>query len=496
MKPAPREPHGALTRLTANNESQLLRSAKTGAALRLAPGLYAVGATLPPEQVARHHMHAITAHYWPGGVLCGRSAVAGGIPDDGNLFVAHPEPVRKNKVRLPGLVLWPVRGPGPLPGDMELPEGLYLSGPARVLVENVDVRGRPARQRAGTEAVEDRIDGLARSGGAGRVQGVLDQLDVIAGSFPPAAVEAVRQRLVAVLGTATGGFTATSGRLAARLDGAPFDGFRVQMVEDLVDLLERRAPSPLAALPPLSRWEWLAFFEAYFSNFIEGTEFGVDEARRIVVDGVIPAARPADAHDVSATYRLAVSPTDRVLVPANGDDLIDILKARHRTLMAVRQDKRPGEFKEIMNYAGGYQFVEPALVAGTLQRGFAALDRLHSPLARATAMMLLVTECHPFDDGNGRVARLTANAELSAAGEVRVLVPIIMRNDYIAGLSGVSRDAGPGQPLIAVLEHLQRWAAAVDWSTYEGAGKTLTECNAYLDAGTAASQGHRLLFPS
>jgi len=495
-KPVPPGPHGVLTRLDTDNESRLLRSAKTGAALRLAPGLYAVGATLPPEQVARHHMHTIAAHYWPGGVLCGRTAMAGGIPDDGILFVAHPEPGRKNEVRLPGLVLWPITAPGPVPGDMELPQGLHLSGPARVLVENIDVRGRPALHRAGTVAVEDRIDALARSGGTGRIQGVLDQLDVIAGSFPPNAVAAVRKRLVAVLGTVTGGFTAMSGHLAARLDGAPFDGFRLQMVEALVDLLERRPPRPLAALPPVSRWEWLAFFEAYFSNFIEGTEFGVDEARRIAVDGVFPAARPADAHDVSATYRLAVSPTDRVRVPANGDDLIDILQARHSTLMAVRQDKHPGEFKEVNNYAGGYQFVEPALVAGTLKQGFAALDRLHSPLARATAMMFLVTECHPFDDGNGRVARLTANAELSAAGEVRVLVPIVMRNDYIASLSGISRGTGPGQPLIAVLEHLQRWSAAVDWSTYEGAGKTLTECNAYLDAGTAASRGQRLLFPS
>jgi hypothetical protein len=32
-----------------------------------------------------------------------------------------------------------------MPGDMAMPEGLHLSGPARVLVENIDTQGRPHR---------------------------------------------------------------------------------------------------------------------------------------------------------------------------------------------------------------------------------------------------------------------------------------------------------------------------------------------------------------
>lgn len=57
--------------------------------------------------------------------------------------------------------------------------------------------------------------------------------------------------------------------------------------------------------------------------------------------------------------------------------------------MAARPDKRPGELNEIPNFVGGYQFVEPALVEGTLITGFETIDPLRSPLARATAMMAL-----------------------------------------------------------------------------------------------------------
>lgn len=56
-------------------------------------------------------------------------------------------------------------------------------------------------------------------------------------------------------------------------------------------------------------------------------------------------------------------------------------------------------------------------------------------------MMLLLTEVHPFDDGNGRVARILANAELST-GQVRIVIPSSYRNDYLAGLNGVSNRAG------------------------------------------------------
>jgi fido (protein-threonine AMPylation protein) len=487
--------HGVLASATVSSRTRLSRLAKSGAAMRLAPGLYAIGATLSPEQVARHHLLAVVAMTWPEGVLCGRTALAGGVPVESVVFVSHPDPPRRTVLHLPGIDVIPVTGPGALPGDMALPEGLSISGPARVLVENVDVRGRPARSRAGAGGVEDRIDDLARSGGVGRIRLVLDQLDVIAPSFDPRAVGAVRARLRAVLGSFSADVDAASDRFSARLSVAPFDAQRIDMLNGLVAVLQARAPVPNPIDPPASRWEWLAFFEAYFSNFIEGTEFGVDEARRIAVEGAMPAARPEDAHDVIATYGLAIDSTDRVRIPASGDDLIEILRARHRSLMAARPDKRPGEFKEIHNYAGGFQFVAPLLVEGTLTRGFDLLNPLSDPFARAAAVMALVTECHPFDDGNGRVARLTSNAELSSAGEVRIVIPIVYRNSYLAGLRAFSNGAGRGESLVAVLEYGQRWAKAVDWSSFEAADRVLTACNAYLDSSVAEANGQRLLFP-
>jgi len=52
------------------------------------------------------------------------------------------------------------------------------------------------------------------------------------------------------------------------------------------------------------RSTYLPFFESYFSNFIEGTEFDIGEAYEIVYEGVIPQERSDDAHDVLGTFRI------------------------------------------------------------------------------------------------------------------------------------------------------------------------------------------------
>ena len=466
--------------------------------MRLSPGIYVVDATLPPAALARQHALAIAESIWPGAVLADRSGFAGPVPVDGWMFLCHPDPPRASDLALPGITISPRVGPGYCPGDIALPGGLYQAGTARSLVENVSrpgrpPAGRPARQ-AGTQSVEDRIDELARTGGAGRIRNVLAELDVIAAHFDARAVEHVRRRLAAVLGTASRD-APQSARLRARLAGQPYDDHRMQLLHGLITTLERTAPRPLPALGPAGRWQWLPFFEAYFSNFIEGTEFGVDEARRIAVEGIIPAARPADANDISATYQLTSQPPYQARTPASAGELLDTLHDWHALLMAARPDKRPGLFKNEPNYAGGYQFVHPDLLEGTLRRGFDALDPLTDPFHRAVAMMFLLTECHPFDDGNGRISRLLSNAELSSTGQVRIVIPTVYRNNYLAALTGMSNQAGTGESLIAVLQFAQRWTAAINWSTFETANDDLTASNAYLDSGIADNTGQRLQLP-
>lgn len=50
-----------------------------------------------------------------------------------------------------------------------------------------------------------------------------------------------------------------------------------------------------------------AFFESYFSNYIEGTEFEIDEAKKIIETGHPLLTRQDDSHDILGTYRIVSS---------------------------------------------------------------------------------------------------------------------------------------------------------------------------------------------
>lgn len=491
---APDHPAGKLYISTRANAAHLTRLHKRGTAIKLATGLYVTGSSLPIEALARQHLWEIIAHHWPGAVVCDRTAFDVGGGDW--VFICHPEPPRKADLALPGVTVSCRVGPGPLPGDMPF-NGLHMSGVARSLLENAEAAGRPARHRpsraAGMEAVGDRIDQLAASGGGAHLAAAFASFDQIRGFFEPATVEKVRTLLAAAGGTRTG-TPIDSQKLRARVSGIPYDAARVELFARAAAELQAIAPMTRPATGPDSDRQWLPFFEAYFSNYIEGTRFSVEEAYAIAIEGQVSPARPADAHDITATYRIVNDPELMHQAPRDAGNLIDILKDHHRILMAGRPEKRPGEFKTEFNYAGTTAFVAPDQVEGTLRAGWEQLEGLVDPFHRAAMLMFLITECHPFDDGNGRVARILTNTELVARGQHRIVIPTCFRNNYLATLSGATHGNGVAA-LTAALDFSRRWVAAVDWSDWGRCRADLDASNAFEDPGVAEHSGRRLRIP-
>ena len=92
-------------------------------------------------------------------------------------------------------------------------------------------------------------------------------------------------------------------------------------IPERLDLFQRlfaelSGTSPVTRLARPTDGPALPFFEAYFSNFIEGTEFAVDEAEDIVFKGQIPKSRPEDAHDVLGTWRVVSDDRELSRLPA------------------------------------------------------------------------------------------------------------------------------------------------------------------------------------
>jgi len=56
--------------------------------------------------------------------------------------------------------------------------------------------------------------------------------------------------------------------------------------------------------------------------------------------------------------------------PNHADDFLELIQRRHHTMMAQREDKRPGHLKQKINKAGESVFVSPESLAGTPTQGF------------------------------------------------------------------------------------------------------------------------------
>ncbi len=478
------------------NRSTLSRAAREGRLRRIAVGVYTDEIDRSDADVVDRHRWEIVAHLIPDAVIVDRSAASSGSPAGEILFVASQ--TRRRDVRLPGLVI-AVRKGRRLPSDQLWADGLMLSSPARTLVDNLALsRGRGAIARTlSTTELGDWVARQARLLGDARLNRLRDEAKSIAQELGLSERIAKIDALVgAALGTrpVSGGSRA----LTARSVGRGFDDDRVRRFDEVATALVRLGPSeelPLS-LPedPNDAPSSLGFWEAYFSNHIEGTIFAVDQAEHIVTTGELPADRAADGHDVLGTYQVVTDPVERTRVPSDVDDFYDILLSRHAAILGGRPDGGPGRWKQLRNQAGSYVFVDPDLVEGTLAEGLIHRQRLASPFSRALYMFFLVSEVHPFSDGNGRVARTVMNAELSHAGQTRILIPIVWRNQYFSSVRQLSRE-GDVRLYARTLAYAWRWTASMSWSDPPTTKHLMTATNALVDSTEAAETGRRLLLP-
>lgn len=479
---------------TTEKSALVSRAQADGLVRLLAPRLYTKNLTETPERIVRRNAWQIVAAFVPGALIADRTALENLPAEDGSVFIVSR---RKRDIELPGLKIRTRKGADPLPDDLPFIGGLRLSSIARAYLDNI----APSRRRSSdvsrtlTRAeLEVRLDDLIRRGGADAANKLRDDARRIAPVIDRDEEFIELDKLIgALLGTREEKLATIEAR--ARRAGAPFDPKRIALFEQLHAELRATA---LPLRPAGARGEegeaTRNFFEAYFSNFIEGTEFEVSEAADIVFRNVIPRERPEDAHDILGAWRIVSDPVEMRRTPRTDAELVTLLKNRHATLMEGRPDKSPGLFKQASNRAGQTVFVAPEEVDGTLARGFELAASLEAPLARAVYMMFLISEVHPFADGNGRVARVMMNAELVAGGEERIIIPTIFRSNYLSSLKALSLNQHT-RPIIRTLDFAQKWVAAIPWGEVHATQAVLDRCNAFMDPAQADEDGIRLRLP-
>jgi hypothetical protein len=345
-------------------------------------------------------------------------------------------------------------------------------------LENLTISRGKVQKSVGRAEVEQRLIDTCEARGEEALNALRDQARALAPILGlERELEILDGLIGAVLGTRKVSMSTPAGK--AMVATIPYDANRLSLFEKLATQLRAK---PLKQPAVVTKSEQarvhFAFLESYFSNFIEGTEFDVNEARSFVLDGKPITDRPKDSHDIIGVFRQVINPgwANQTLSP--GEAVLNQLRYRHADQMKERPEVGPGEFKMLANRAGNTEFVSPRLVRGTLIEGSKLLASVPPGTARALMAMFLVSEVHPFADGNGRLARLVMNAELSVVNSSRIIVPTLFREEYLDCLRVLTREGNP-TPFLDAMQWIHHWTASFDYENIDVVISTMQACNAF-----------------
>ena len=461
---------------------------KEGTLRKIAPKVYTTNMEDEPEVIIKRNLFYILGQLFPHAVISHRSAYELRPTESGDIYLTY---TYSKNVNLPGITVHLMKGPLGTDNDMPFIENLFISSAERRALENLQ-KGR-ARLTVSKclprTYIEEMLQRMLQVNGEVGLNTFRDKARSIAVELGMnEEFETLHSIIGALLATKpTGILSSASAR--ARATGAPFDDERVKLFGILFEALHHEQ-FPHIDEPNVenSAFRNFAFFESYFSNYIEGTEFEIEDAWMIIETGQPMPARNADSHDVLGTFQLVASRREMRRTPTSADELIELLQDRHRILMAARPDRNPGMFKMQNNHAGDTHFVDCTLVRGTLFKGYEYYQALEHPFAKALFMLFMVSEIHPFNDGNGRISRIMMNAELVAADQSKIIIPTVFREDYLNALRRLTRRADPSV-LIRAISRVRQFSANITGDDFEATRKYLESCNAFKE-----SEGYILRF--
>ena len=225
------------------------------------------------------------------------------------------------------------------------------------------------------------------------------------------------------------------------------------------DLLERinSLKTELDALRPLPKEAERRIFDKFrfdwnfHSNSLEGNSLSYGETRAFLLHGLTASGKPLKdyldikGHNEAILGLEEIVQEERPLTEALIRELHQLILAEPYEIRAVAPDGRPttkkitpGKYKTEPNFVRtvtGEKFVfaspeETPIKMRELIEWFRENKEREHPLVLSALFHHEFTRIHPFDDGNGRLARILMNLILMQAGFPPVIIPVKDRETY------------------------------------------------------------------
>ena len=458
---------------------QLSKLEKEGQIKKIAPRIYTSNFDEAEELIIRRNIFTILGKLYPGSVLSHRSALEFKPTAANQIFVTY---TYTKKIELPGITIRFMEGRPAIDGDNPFSGELFVAQQERAFLENLQTSRQvgPTSKTITLPEIETKLEQIVQVKGEEGLNKFRDKTREIAIKLGMQTEFDKLNKLISALLTTKPSKILTSPLAMARALGNPYDKHRLELFEKLFVALQQPYKDRKDINTDTIAFRNFAFFEAYFSNYIEGTIFEIEEAKSIIQTETPIPNRDEDSHDILGTYKLVSNQKEMQTTPSNPDELLNILQYRHQILLAARTSKKPGQFKDKNNRAGETHFVDHTLVRGTLIKGFDYYQALKEPFAKAAYIMFMISEIHPFLDGNGRIARVMMNAELVKANQTRIIIPTVYRDDYLGALRRLTRNDDPAV-YIRMLQRAQEFSATLIANDMEALENHLTQSNAFKE---------------
>lgn len=451
---------------------------------KIAPRIYSTNFEEATSEIVRRNILEILGNLYSRAVLSHRSAFEFKPTATNQIFVTYSY---TKKIKLPGVTINFLEGKGPVEEDNKMIGELYVSSEPRRYLENLQItkKSGPDSKTLSILQIEEKLDDILRIKGEDALNQLRDKARKLSLILDLQKEFELLNKIIGALFSTKPSKILKSDLALSRATGLPYDRNRIELFEILFNYLHNKVFKELPEKnSSLNSFRNFAFFEAYFSNYIEGIVFEVSEAKNIVDTGVPLPSRGDDSHDILGTYQIVSNRNEMKIILSNAVAFLELLQSRHKTLLSARVGKSPGQFKEKNNRAGNTYFVDYKLVRGTLSRGFDFYKILTEPFARAAYIMFLVSEVHPFEDGNGRIARVMMNAELVNRNQCKIIIPTVYREDYLLTLKRLTNDKDP-IPYVDMLTKAHTFSENLHYENYDDLYNYLESHNAFyeLDEG-------------
>lgn len=228
-----------------------------------------------------------------------------------------------------------------------------------------------------------------------------------------------------------------------------------------IDVLQKEIQD-FRPLKPRERRELKEYFRVgmtYSSNAIEGNSLTETETKIVLEDGITIGGKTLKEHYEVAGHSDSY---DLMYKLAKREDISerDILNL-HKLFYYRIDAKRAGKYRKEQVFITGTDFVppEPGKIRSLMNKFVSELPSLRAkkhPVEFAALIHKELVTIHPFVDGNGRCARLLMDLALLQQGYPIVIIPPVVRGDYIAAIKQTQVAPKTDQPFINFISSMVR----------------------------------------